>query len=174
LLRILRFSAITVMVLLLVVIGGLWAVSYKRFAYANYRYSDQSGWYVLSDAGAVYVAKFDPPPPGYEGPRGDITVEGLQGLKIERWRPLRMLGSPLPSLGPAHRYHIVPHWIFLVPAAPLLIRMAACQRRRTVRVKAGLCRHCGYDMRATPDRCPECGSAATSHLYRGAQALLLS
>ena len=51
-----------------------------------------------------------------------------------------------------------PHWAVLVPfgAAPLAF-MAARVRRRHRRSR-GLCPACGYDMRATPERCPECGA----------------
>jgi hypothetical protein len=48
----------------------------------------------------------------------------------------------------------VPDWLLMLPA--LVIGLAALVRRR--RPIAGHCRHCGYDLRATPDRCPECGA----------------
>jgi hypothetical protein len=44
----------------------------------------------------------------------------------------------------------------LLPLAELM--MIRRRRRRTRRLAAGLCVRCGYDLRATPRKCPECGA----------------
>ena len=56
---------------------------------------------------------------------------------------------------------LVPHWSFLALGAILpVIWTVRCHRRWRARRRedAGLCPGCGYDLRATPGRCPECGA----------------
>jgi hypothetical protein len=48
----------------------------------------------------------------------------------------------------------------LLPAAWVWRAIRRRRRRRTV--AAGCCANCGYDLRATPDRCPECGAIPSS------------
>jgi hypothetical protein len=57
-------------------------------------------------------------------------------------------------------YLRTPYWLpigilLIIPAASLWARVRSRWSRDT-----GHCPACGYDLRATPDKCPECGAAA--------------
>jgi len=63
------------------------------------------------------------------------------------------------SYGIPYGYFLI---LFLVlPACRWLPSLFRSVRRRWV-IPMGICKNCGYDLRATPDRCPECGSAPTA------------
>jgi hypothetical protein len=56
---------------------------------------------------------------------------------------------------------MAPKWLLIALTALLpALWIEAWRRRRKMarRVSEGLCVTCGYDLRATPNRCPECGT----------------
>jgi hypothetical protein len=57
-------------------------------------------------------------------------------------------------------HHLVlPLWFLAITTGlPPALWLRAFRRRRRRR-REGLCRRCGYDLRASPERCPECGQA---------------
>jgi len=76
----------------------------------------------------------------------------------------RLMGYRVTNPGPtpARTWVLIfPYWlvaiIFGVPVALSLLGQYR-QRRRRRWARLGCCSACGYDLRATPDRCPECGA----------------
>jgi hypothetical protein len=63
----------------------------------------------------------------------------------------------------------IPYWpvALLTASLPTWRSARSLGRRRTLaqRTAGGPCPACGYDLRATPDRCPECGTVFISHPF---------
>jgi hypothetical protein len=83
---------------------------------------------------------------GWAGVRVAYTDEGdAEPGRWELW-PRKGWEATLPCWVAAAGLLVVPAW-----------RGALVFKRRR-RSRAGLCAACGYDLRATPGRCPECGT----------------
>jgi hypothetical protein len=83
------------------------------------------------------------------------------GSTFANWLGFGWRTTPFTRGGavPVVNYRVwFPHWsiALLTAVAPAAWLIAYPRRRR--RHLAGHCRNCGYDLRATPDRCPECGT----------------
>jgi hypothetical protein len=59
----------------------------------------------------------------------------------------------------------VPHWAVASLLAVTPLSWVARTLRHRFRRHRGQCRGCGYDLRATPERCPECGLAVARMRY---------
>jgi len=87
------------------------------------------------------------------------SVKAVAGFSIE----LTVLNDVfLSSTGPVGCDLRLPSWIAASPAVCILL--APWPRwRRSWRQRRGRCAVCGYDLRATPERCPECGTVPSSN-----------
>jgi hypothetical protein len=82
---------------------------------------------------------------------------------------------PYASLSGRPAYKLVeirlylPYWLMIVVSFGVAAGCFAYLRRHNP--APGVCPHCGYDLRATPERCPECGTPANRTKQPPAQRL---
>jgi len=96
------------------------------------------------------------------------------GWQRTRWTRMGFIAIRGPALGGARTssgsWLAVPFWFLAAPfaVAPIvwLGRRTVRWRRELRRGRAGLCPKCGYDMRGTLDRCPECGPAPVPRIAK--------
>jgi hypothetical protein len=97
------------------------------------------------------------------GRRGPMLIFG-------GWRPIQtasfLIGGEVPtpsgkpqSFGDQVLVWAVPYYVIVLAlsVAPVLLMLRILRARTAHRRAHGLCLNCGYDLRATPERCPECG-----------------
>ena len=132
----------------------------------NCPFSSGWGWIQADSQTAIMVTMS-------KGPDGQPVFSpygGIQDITGAAWYPTINRGfSGFPvrasDLGGPTRLHWnirLPHWIAIALTGALPLSWVVRQGKRTItsrqRRRSGLCLTCGYDLRASPDRCPECGT----------------
>jgi hypothetical protein len=154
---------------LFLLVLGIWGVSFWRTDNV-YRQTPAGGWSVSSAPGWVVIRTSAIRVIGGDG--GGIAWSTSPVL-AGRWRigrywnvagrwELRTWGFGPAGVWHGPQWRVVavqcwlPAWVFAIaPSAWLGRRVRRWRQRRAI--LAGRCAGCGYDVRATPARCPECG-----------------
>jgi hypothetical protein len=109
-------------------------------------------WWIISHRGTVTLCRQD----GRDWGKEVGSIAGL-GFRFGG------LSGPAGSLWNL----AVPYWFILCASLVLPAWWLHRVRRDRRRSNNGRCRRCGYDLRATPQRCPECGSLASVNPHSG-------
>ena len=118
--------------------------------------------YLIGMDGAIVfetLAGVKPLPPGMI-----IGTEGrpseMLGFQYHRWSLIALKAdrTRLPGVYSTKiTFRIAMGWPVLLSLAFVSLYVARVVKQRRWARAHQLCRNCGYDLRATPDRCPECG-----------------
>ena len=101
-----------------------------------------------------------PPTGNYPYAVDSLARWGRAGVSYHRWNMTAGRGPGAPVLGTYAEVRIGAGWPMLVALVGAVSWYMLRSRDKRLARAAGRCANCGYDLRATPNRCPECGVAA--------------
>jgi hypothetical protein len=163
-------NAFTVLWLLLfVAVGVLWVRSIGYDGSLGFERHSNSYWATsqLGYARLSYTRSYHGPDPrvaqgwctwssarSYPGHR----IPGVLGFSVTAGHYVPVGSAPM---APPWKYGVrvtIPYWFLALLVVFWPVRKALIRRKRRRSSRRGLCPTCGYDLRATPERCPECGT----------------
>jgi hypothetical protein len=143
----------TVLGLLLLVLWGMTAGGMELFTIPAGTTELQLG----SASGVLMIGVFETRNPGWWRARSTLSLYDVHPDSDRSILGFTFVGGlhgwaiGVPHLFVAAALMIVPAWWLLI-----VRNRHAVEERRAL----GLCRHCGYDLRESPELCPECGETA--------------
>jgi hypothetical protein len=131
-------------------IAVLWPLSYRNDIFC-WDSVVSHGWFdVFCQQGELIIRRTDWESTAIPSSHSILRITGFGYIAIH-W-----IESIHPGGGRFDRGILIPCW-FLTLVSTIAPTFWYRQFRNR-RLPAGFCKICGYDLRATPDRCPECGT----------------
>ena len=154
-----------VSLLLCVAVCGLWVRSHQVSECINYQGRTKL-YRALIHRGTLQLAQVDRNrgtfPVGFYHDRNPV---GAGDTWRNIWnKPVGVHGGAGFGVvrGTYYRVLVLPLWLPVFVTAMVTAHWARRSRRVRELQRDGLCAVCGYDLRATPERCPECGTPAAA------------
>jgi len=95
--------------------------------------------------------------PAFPRDRGVTDSYSIFGFGFERYVAAKRLGTIPGRIGPGWSIK-VPHALIVCVMLCLPVWRISSAYRGRRRHRDGLCQQCGYDLRESKSRCPECGT----------------
>ena len=163
-LHILRVGLVFISLLLCLASLVFWIRS-RRVTDAITLSPSPSKWSLFTKSGTLNLGRDRPWLEGEDLRRGmkmgayERSLLGFGVKQTEEQRTWQSKSSRIIPYTTILKSYFVPLWFCCVVFSILPLVHFPRIIRRFRRRRLGLCLHCGYDLRASPDKCPECGHA---------------
>jgi hypothetical protein len=149
-----RFPVISAIVFALCL--AAFAVSLGNWQiFRSYGRGIEGAWFVFAQGGRIIATRSNLASSYISFPK-EPSWRNAGGFSYER-RTFALRGGPLAGKLMSQHIAVPTYPLPLVAGALFIWRF---RRWRRHRFGPGRCASCGYDLRASPDRCPECGASA--------------